>query len=244
MVYRQGRKELRGGGSHSLTPLFKAFTLAEVFYPAEQSKRIAFTLAEVLITLGIIGVIAALSMPSLVQIFEKNITEAKLKIFYSKINQAIKLSEIDNGPIADWNLSEPDIFYNQYLDKYIKTIGRETYFNFENVKFHVVIFPDGTAMGLRKNKGYDVIFFISAKNIKDGHDVNGRNVFTFNLRNNWSSGMKTFFEPYTYIWDGTEEHLKNNNVYGCNENNLNRSYCTKLIQLNGWKIPQDYPIKF
>ena len=183
-------------------------------------------------------------MPSLVQNFEKSITEAKLKNFYSKINQAIRLSEIDNGPVADWNLSEPDIFYNQYLDKYIKTVGQETYYNFENVKFYVVIFPDGTAMGLRKHYGYDVIFFISAKNIKDGHDVNGRNVFAFNLRNTLSSGMKTFFEPYTYSWDGTEEYLMNNNVYGCNENNLNRAYCTKLIQLNSWKIPKDYPLKF
>ncbi len=41
----------------------EAFTLAA---PAKQPKRTAFTLAEVLITLGIIGVVAVLTMPALI----------------------------------------------------------------------------------------------------------------------------------------------------------------------------------
>ncbi len=49
------------------------FTLAEVFHPAEQSKRTAFTLAEVLITLGIIGIVAALTMPSLIANYKRQI---------------------------------------------------------------------------------------------------------------------------------------------------------------------------
>lgn len=57
----------------------KVFTLAEVFYPVEQSKKFAFTLAEVLITLGIIGVVAALTMPSLIQNHKKQTTLSKLK---------------------------------------------------------------------------------------------------------------------------------------------------------------------
>lgn len=43
----------------------------------------AFTLAEVLITLGIIGVVAALTIPTLMSNHRANVTMQKLKKFYS-----------------------------------------------------------------------------------------------------------------------------------------------------------------
>lgn len=58
--------------------------------------KLAFTLAEVLITLGIIGVVAALTIPSLMTKYHRMTVETKLKKFYSTMNQAIKLSEEDN----------------------------------------------------------------------------------------------------------------------------------------------------
>ena len=47
-------------------------------------KKKAFTLAEVLITLSIIGVIAAMTIPTLVLNYQRNITETRIKAFYSK----------------------------------------------------------------------------------------------------------------------------------------------------------------
>ena len=41
--------------------------------------KFGFTLAEVLITLGIIGVVAALTLPSLVTNYQKQVTVNKLK---------------------------------------------------------------------------------------------------------------------------------------------------------------------
>ena len=43
-------------------------------------KKFAFTLAEVLITLGIIGIVAALTMPVLIEHHQKQVIETKLKI--------------------------------------------------------------------------------------------------------------------------------------------------------------------
>ena len=57
---------------HSLK--LAAFTLAEgATYVAHwnNSRKIAFTLAEVLITLGIIGVVAAITMPTLINNYQK-----------------------------------------------------------------------------------------------------------------------------------------------------------------------------
>ena len=39
-----------------------------------------------------------------------------------------------------------------------------------------------------------------------------------------------------------EETLKQG-LWGCKSTGNNPTYCTALIQLNGWKIPKDYPFK-
>ena len=49
-----------------------------------------FTLAEVLITLGIIGVVAALTIPTLIQNYKKREVETSLEKIYTTVNQAIK----------------------------------------------------------------------------------------------------------------------------------------------------------
>lgn len=64
-------------------------------------KKLAFTLAEVLITLGIIGVVAAMTIPTLVTNADKKATATKLKVFYSKINQAVKLSSAYNVMVGN-----------------------------------------------------------------------------------------------------------------------------------------------
>lgn len=57
----------------------------------------AFTLAEVLITLGIIGIVAAMTLPTVISNHKKKTIETRLQKFYSVANQAIKLSELKNA---------------------------------------------------------------------------------------------------------------------------------------------------
>ena len=54
-------------------------------------KRNGFTLAEVLITIGIIGVVAALTVPTLMQNITSKQFEAGDKVFTNKINEALKV---------------------------------------------------------------------------------------------------------------------------------------------------------
>lgn len=62
----------------------------------------AFTLAEVLITLGIIGVVAAITLPSVIANYQKEETVAKLKKTYSVVNQAILQSIVENDDYSNW----------------------------------------------------------------------------------------------------------------------------------------------
>ena len=60
-------------------------------------KNIAFTLAEVLITLGIIGVIAALTLPSLINNYRNKALKTGLKRSYSLMEQALSSMQARTG---------------------------------------------------------------------------------------------------------------------------------------------------
>lgn len=65
-------RSARGGGSLELIGRFKKLV-------SGQAARLGFTLAEVLITLGIIGVVAALTLPALIQNYQKKATATSVK---------------------------------------------------------------------------------------------------------------------------------------------------------------------
>ncbi|MBE7710186.1 MAG: type II secretion system protein [Cyanobacteria bacterium SIG32] len=93
------------------------------------SPKSAFTLAEVLITLAIIGVVAAMTIPTLIQDYKKNITTVKLQKVFAELNQVMRLAEAENGSMDTWtwnnmsgetNSEKLDHFLENYFSKYIK----------------------------------------------------------------------------------------------------------------------------
>ena len=54
------------------------------------SKRFGFTLAEVLITLGIIGVVASMTIPTLIQNYNTRVWDTGAKVFERKLEEALK----------------------------------------------------------------------------------------------------------------------------------------------------------
>lgn len=62
-----------------------------------KKRRFGFTLAEILIVLGIIGVIAALTIPTLWQIYEVSISQNKFKKNMAILNQMGKISKQEYG---------------------------------------------------------------------------------------------------------------------------------------------------
>ena len=94
----------------------------------DKSRRTAFTLAEVLITLGIIGVVAALTIPSLITKYQKWATVNKLKATYTILCNAFEMAKNDYGlNINQWELpdgvdekSSSDFFAEKYLIPYLK----------------------------------------------------------------------------------------------------------------------------
>lgn len=60
-------------------------------------KQPAFTMAEVLITIGIIGIVAAMTFPALLGNYRKVVTQNKLKVTYSLISQALQMVQAEHG---------------------------------------------------------------------------------------------------------------------------------------------------
>ena len=83
-----------GGGAHGFLPL---------------KGKNSFTLAEVLITLGIIGVVAAMTLPALIQKQNEKATVVQLKKAYSMLSQAVLAEIAENGTVDNWNLGNTDI---------------------------------------------------------------------------------------------------------------------------------------
>lgn len=67
-------------------------------------KHKAFTLAEVLITLGIIGVVAAMTIPNLISNVKDKRTYTQLKSTQSILANAVRLAEEEYGDMSGWDV--------------------------------------------------------------------------------------------------------------------------------------------
>lgn len=226
----------------------KAYTLAKDGKAASRLCRLlpGFTLAEVLITLGIIGIVAALTIPTLVSKYQKHVVETRLKKFYSTMNEAIKLSEMENGDKKEWEFetdnnpySEATLrkFYEEYFAKYLKNV-RVEYNKVSDDGGLDIFFADGSVVQIEYG-GKDYTYCINEKRLKKYKMEYGKECFMFGFYptaiNYKAEYRNKGIEPYVpHTWDHTREGL-----FICG------GLCyTKLIQLNNWTIPEDYPIKF
>ena len=78
-------------------------------------KIFGFTLAEVLITLGIIGVVAALTLPTLINRIQNKVLENQTKHFYALFTQALKRYMADQGTDS---LSHTPLHYSYDEENY------------------------------------------------------------------------------------------------------------------------------
>ena len=88
----------------------------------------AFTLAETLITLSIIGVVVALTLPTLIQNYQKHVTVTKLQKAYSSLGQVAQKAFSDNGDSGfvvgeEIEASAVEKYFNTYWFPYFKGVS-------------------------------------------------------------------------------------------------------------------------
>lgn len=91
----------------------------------------AFTLAEVLITLGVIGIVAAMTLPALTAKYQKQMTINQLKVAYAILYDALNLAQKDHGDYKYWTYYQEELgaqksaiqFVNTYMKPYMKNVS-------------------------------------------------------------------------------------------------------------------------
>ncbi len=78
-----------------------------------------FTLAEVLITLAVIGVVAALTIPTLIQSYQKKVTATKLEKAYTDIYKAVIAAQAEHGMMSEWSGLDSIDGAKNFLENYI-----------------------------------------------------------------------------------------------------------------------------
>ena len=238
-----------------------AFTLAEVATHVARwnnSRKIAFTLAEVLITLGIVGVVAAMTMPSLVANYEKKRTATAVKKAYSELSQALKLAEVDYGDMEYWDypdgfdIEENKAFVNRYITPYYKGVTMlqdgsvpgsisTTGINF--------ISSNGTIFSGKPNNSKAFFVLVDINGFKRPNKM-GTDIFYFATSTGklmpygWEDGLTREMILNGYSYNGQTYTCKTARSENDDATMLPRHACTSLLMIDGWEFKKDYPWKY
>lgn len=188
------------------------------------SKNKGFTLAEVLITLGVIGIVAAMTLPTLIENYQKKVTASKLKKAYSELNEVLKQAVAEYGPTSDWEDWPSDVWNSdslseRWVKKYIIPYTKVTKQGdiYKNSKLGVpntvgidggknavtstytIVKPDGTIWGFMPNvnngTGVRIYVFLNTPKTRDA--ILGKDVFTFLLLKSNKPIVKAWGQGHT-----------------------------------------------
>ena len=114
-----------------------------------------FTMAEVLITLGIIGVVAAMTLPAIINETRNKELEVQFKKVYSELNQIAQLFKNEKGiSLSEW-AADNNVFGSSQgnASKFVPLIMQ--YYN-GNRKFDDVVFSSTDEEGNARSIKYDI----------------------------------------------------------------------------------------
>lgn len=163
-------------------------------------KKIAFTLAEILIVIAVIGVVAEMTIPTLIQNAKEKVTITKVKRMHSILSQVYTLASIENGTTQDWvdrsktNIEQSDIFFN-VLSPYMKiakicgrdgehcnkmnigykTLDGRTHDSIEKDSFSFYL-ADGSVLAINSTTGQNPTLYCTANSnwcAAINYDING-----------------------------------------------------------------------
>ena len=232
-----------------------------------KGKKAGFTLAEVLITIGIIGIVAAMTFPALIGHGKKIEASSRLKRFNAIMQQAIMMSEYDNGESVAWvrdggtqkdengnidyeaNGKITKDFFTMYLAKYFKYTsivdGKNAVYDengelvtsANNTKIYLA---DGSRITLHNGSCIDVQFDINGDS---NPNKGGSDVFVFLIcfddghRLQFCGNKNKAFCSYGFKYN-QEGREKLLNL--CKNNAI---YCSSLLEYDNWEFKKDYPYK-
>ena len=234
-------------------------------------KILAFTLAETLITLVIIGVVSAITVPVLQVKHQKQQTIVELKKAFSDISRAVVMARMDFGDPSSWDYSlNNNEFFNEYLYPFIQLSSQSIRdARTDNITYRQTSGQIENGLLIMRDQGkivelasgcqiftYPLAYSTDATMKRKCYaiDVNGykkpnkfgRDLFMFCI-----DGVQGKVLPHS--WDDQEKPgqikkrtrnqlLKGPSSYSYNCSKSARGmWCAAVIMRDGWQIKDDYP---
>ncbi|MBE7705959.1 MAG: type II secretion system protein [Cyanobacteria bacterium SIG30] len=225
----------------------------------------AFTLAEVLITLAIIGVVAALTIPSVITNYKNQEIATRLKKTFTTLANTTNLAIKDYGSIASWHLGDTNSgaaakdFNDKFLIPYLRVM-KDCGVSDEGTCLHKVktlnnvesnltgqyyskfFLADGTFIATKisrstaSNGGENEYLEIQIDiNGEQKPNMYGRDYFIFNYTIKSKGNPVGKLVPYGALTID-KAHMNITSDYGCRIGGLG-SYCSAVLYTNNWQIP-------
>ena len=198
-------------------------------------KILAFTLAETLIVMGIIGIVSALTLPNLNSSTGEKEKIAKVKKIYQNVNDALGRAQAVYGPIDEWFVNDGTDFVKkgnrlgERISEFMKVSktcgygdGESNMACFKNVTVesssmattitgYKFILADGTAMSIYYNNSSIVIMFDIDGPTK-GVGKKNKDVFLFEIKSDgtFASDYKGNFSDDIAV--ATQWIIRNDNM--------------------------------
>lgn len=217
-----------------------------------------------MITLGIIGVVAALTIPGLIANYQKRKTVTQLKETYSIMQQAMKLSQEDNGEVDSWDTTlSGKAFFEKYIQNYVKVMNSYSSgelfkvaprTNLNGSRYSGTTYTGGNAYHFSLINGAIVSANLNSGNESGlwvGIDVNGiskpnkvgKDTFLFFLSSEY--GLQPLGNAGTPASWSIGKVYKRDVVKGSSGSSCAKGksgyWCAALIVGDNWTIQGDYP---
>ncbi len=224
----------------------------------------AFTLAEVLITLGVIGIVAAMTIPTIAAKIDHVQKISLLKKSHSAINQSVKLASDDYGDFNSWDNTLPTMeFLTKYIAPYMKITlyctnykvcnypnsrpwsrynGNDNYTGFNDFSRIPFFSIDGILYSISLNGGPTDL----DTEVEYDYNYIGRNAIFVdvngpNLPNRFGNDVFVLSRNNDGSIMPLGYQLSNELINKDCSKNGKCLYCAEKLRRNGWKSTNDYP---
>ena len=158
-------------------------------------KLLAFTLAETLIVIGIIGVVSALTLPNLNSSTGEKEKVAKVKKIYQNLDDAVGRAIAVYGPLDEWIVSDTTVAsqstrFAQRISEFLKvskdcgvTANRGCFSSRGSIdsssNIYKIIVADGASIGFVTWEGHRLDIYVDIDGPQKGSEIDGNDKFTF-----------------------------------------------------------------
>lgn len=207
-----------------------------------------------------------MTMPSLIANYQKKETVTRLKKAYSIVQQAIRLSEIDNEEVQYWDTSlTGEAFFNRYFNNYFNytnkynsqelwdiaprknlnggSYGGTTYgTRSDNRSFHLML-NDGVLITLNPGSTGCIWVGIDTNGLSKPNQI-GKDTFLFIFSSQYGLqplGGKGMNDGDAWSYgEYDRDKIKGTSGNACNKAKSGY-WCAALIMNDGWEMAKDYP---